>query len=225
MTFSSSRTLPGIVVGHSSSIASSEITGGAMPMRVANRSVIIFASSGMSDMPLAQRRHAQLDHVDTVVEILAEATCGNQLAEVAVGRRKDAHVDRLLALVADRARGLFLDQAQELHLHREWQVGDFVEEQRAALGRLHEARLVGNCAGEAAAAVTEKLALHQFRRYRAAADGHERCVLARPALVDQARDQFLAGAGLAGDVHRRLAPRHAADHGPELLHRLGIAEE
>ena len=179
----------------------------------------------MSDSRLAQRRHPHLDHVDPVIKVLAEAARRDQLAEVPVGRRQDAHVHRLLALVADRARGLLLDEAQELHLHDEGQVRDLVEEERAAFRGLHQAQLVGDGAREAAAPVAEEFALHEFGRNRAAADRHERGVLARPGFVDQARDQLLARAGLARDVHGRLAARDAADHRPQLLHRLGIAEQ
>ena len=136
-----------------------------------------------------------------------------------MGRGQDAYVDRLLALVADRSRGFLLDQAQQLDLHDERKVGHLVEEQRSALGRLHQAELVGDRAGKAAAAVAEELAFHELRRDRAAADGHERRVLARSGLVDETRHQFLAGTGFAGDVHGRLAARHATNHRAEFLHR------
>ena len=83
---------------------------------------------------LAQRRHAQLDHVDAVVEVFAELRLRHQVGEVLVRGRQDAHVDRRLALLADGPHGLFLDHAQQLHLHVQRQVGDLVEEQRAAFG-------------------------------------------------------------------------------------------
>ena len=206
-------------------MASAEIAGGVIARRCGKSLGDGRRELGHVREPVAQARHPHLDHVDAVIEVLAESPRRDQLAEVAVGRREDAHVDRLLALVADRARGLFLDQAQELHLHDERQVRHLVEEERAAFRGLHEAELVGDRAGEAAAAVAEELAFHELRRDRAAADGHERRVLARAGLVDQPRDQLLAGAGLAGDVHGRLAARHAADHGAQPLHRLGIAEQ
>jgi hypothetical protein len=65
---------------------------------------------------------------------------------------------------AHGAHALFLDYAQQLDLHGEGQVGDFVEEQRAALGRLEQAQLVATGAGEAALDMPEELALDQFRR-------------------------------------------------------------
>ena len=81
-----------------------------------------------------------------------------------MGGGEDAHVDRRLALLADRPHGFFLDHAQQLHLHVQRQVGHFVEEQRAAFGRLDQADLVGHGAREAAALVAEQLALHELGR-------------------------------------------------------------
>ena len=121
--------------------------------------------------------------------------------------RQDAHVDRHFGVGADRADRLLLDRAQQLDLHRQRQLGDFVEEQRAAVGGLEQARLVGMGAGEAALLVAEELAFHQLGGDRAAVDRHERPGRARALLVDRARDQFLADAGFAGDVDRRLAAR------------------
>ena len=55
--------------------------------------------------------------------------------------------------------------------------------------------------------------------------GHERPVAARAGVVDQVRDQLLAGAGLAIDVYRRLAARDALDHLAQLLHGARAAEQ
>ena len=55
--------------------------------------------------------------------------------------------------------------------------------------------------------------------------GTNGAVVARAALVDQPRHQFLAGAGLAGDVDRRLAARDAGDQRAQLLHGRRAAEQ
>jgi hypothetical protein len=99
------------------------------------------------------------------------------------------------------------------------QIGDLIQKQRAALGALHQSLLVGHGAGEAAALVTEQLAFHELGGDRAAVDGHERRLRAGPAFMNHARNQFLAGAGLTADVHRRLTARDATDHLAQLLHR------
>jgi hypothetical protein len=52
--------------------------------------------------------------------------------------------------------------------------------------------------------VAEELAFHQLAGDGAAVHCDERPFGARSGLVDQARHQLLAGAALAGDVHRGL---------------------
>src|SRR3546814_11412826 len=87
---------------------------------------------------------------------LAELARLDQLAEVLVGGREDAHVVLDFVAAADRAHGFFLDRPQQFHLHVQRQFGHLVEEQRAALGGLEQAFLVGAGAGEAALAVADR---------------------------------------------------------------------
>ena len=69
--------------------------------------------------PIAQRRHADRDHVDPVVEILAEPSFLDRLLEIDVGRRDQPEVglDRLRS--ADALDLAFLDGAQQLGLQLE----------------------------------------------------------------------------------------------------------
>ena len=149
----------------------------------------------------------QLDDVDPVIEILTESPGLHQFLELPVRRGEDSHVHRHLARFANRPNGLLLDYAQQLHLHVQRQVGHLVQEQRAALGAADQPFLVGHGAREAALLVAEQLGLHQLRRDGAAIDGDERPVRPRAGLVDEPRRQLLAGARVAGDVHRRLRER------------------
>ena len=74
-------------------------------------------------------------------------------------------------------------------------------------------------------AVAEELAFHQVFRDRAAVHRHEGAGGAGAAAVDQAGAQFLAAAGFAGDVDRRLAARQLFDHGAHLLHARRFADQ
>ena len=114
---------------------------------------------------------------------------------------------------------LLLERAQELDLQLDRHLADLVEEQRAAVGRLELALLVRDRAGERALDVAEQLALEQVLGDRAAVDRDERLAGARRAVVDLARDQLLAGAGLAGDQHRDVGRRDLLDLAEHLLHR------
>ena len=96
-----------------------------------------------------------------------------QAAQVAVRCTEDAHVDRNLPLGADRTHRLFLDDSQQLDLHVQGKLGDLVQEQRAALGGLKQPVLVCSGAREAALAMSEELAFHQFRRNGPAVDRHK----------------------------------------------------
>src|SRR5215813_10020388 len=73
--------------------------------------------------------------------------------------------------------------------------------------------------------MTEQLALQQRLRERAAVDGDERPIAARSLEVDGARDQFLAGSGLAVDEdgdRRRDRRRQQTEQAP---HRRAVADD
>ena len=107
----------------------------------------------------------------------------------------------------------FLDGAQQLGLEVGLEVADFVEEQSAAVGQLELADALLNGAGERAFLVAEQRAFHQLARDRREVDRHKRRVGVDRLAMQQARQQFLAGAALAEHQHggRQLG---------DLVHRL-----
>src|SRR5579863_6935944 len=104
--------------------------------------------------------------------------------EVAIGRRDYSRIDMDRALTADALEVLILQKAQKLGLQCRRQVGDLVEEYRAAVRRFEPARLVLDRAGERAAHVPEQLALEQFFGQRGAIDDDERLALAPAPSMD-----------------------------------------
>src|SRR5262245_19279448 len=76
----------------------------------------------------AKRRNVDFDAAQTVVQICPERTSRRQLGEGTVGRRYDARVDPPGALPADALHCEVLNDAQQLRLRGQRQVGDFVEE-------------------------------------------------------------------------------------------------
>ena len=121
-------------------------------------------------------------------------------------------------MFAHRAHGFFLNDAQQLDLHVQRQIRDFIEKQRAALRGLNEALLVADRAGKAAALMAEEFAFHEFRGNGAAIDRYEGAIAPRAGFMNEFRHQFLAGAGFPENVYRRLAARDAADHFAQVLH-------
>jgi hypothetical protein len=174
---------------------------------------------------IAQRRHPQFDDVQPVVEVVPELARLDAFAEALVRGADDPHVHRLFLRVAHLPDLLLLDGAEQLHLHRQGQVGHLVEEQRAAMGRLEETVAVGVGTGEGALAIAEELALHQVLGDRPAVHRHERLVAAGALLMDEPGGEFLAAAGFAGDVDGGLAPRELLDHVAHVLHDRRAADE
>ena len=89
---------------------------------------------------IAQRREAQPDLREAEEEVLAEVSRVDLVAEIAVRRGDDAHVDLHRGVVTDAHDLVTLEHAQELRLERHRQLADLVDEDGAAGRRLEEAR-------------------------------------------------------------------------------------
>src|SRR5690606_11752128 len=84
----------------------------------------------------AQWRHRDLDGIEPVVEIAPERAGRDGAAEWPVGGRDDADVELPHAVPADTLDGEVLDRTQQLRLGCRREVGNLIEEQGAAVGRL-----------------------------------------------------------------------------------------
>ena len=111
----------------------------------------------------AQRRLVDLQHAQPVIQVRAEPPFDHRGLHVDVRRRDDAHIHRRRAMTAQALHLAFLQEAQQARLAFERQIADFIEEQRAAVGRLDAADLALVRARERAALVAEKLRLQQMR--------------------------------------------------------------
>ena len=158
--------------------------------------------------PLAQRRQLDREAEHARVEIVAERAPVDHVAQIAVGGGAEPHVDRLHAGVADREHLALLQHAEQRRLRARAQLGDLVEEQRAAVGAAHEPGAIGGRARERAALGAEQLGFDERLRQRTAVDRDERPA-ALGQRVQRAGDDLLAGAGLADHHHRHVAGRDA----------------
>jgi hypothetical protein len=161
--------------------------------------------------PVSQRRHPDLDDVEPIVEVLAEAAGLHLRLQVAVGGGDDAGQNSDVGLAAHAPDLPLLEGPEQLHLDRRRQVADLVEEQRPRARHLEEARLGLAGTREAPLLVAEELALEEPLWNGAAVDGHEGLVAAVPAGVDGPGHDLLAGAALPGDQHRGARLRHLLD--------------
>ncbi len=168
---------------------------------------------------LAQRRHLDRQVVEPLEQVEPEPSVGHHLLEVLVGGGHESHVRRLFARVAHRAEHPLLEHAQQLGLDVERQIPDLVEEQSAALGRLHLADAIRDRRSERTTPVSEQLGVGEPLFERRARNGHERPVRARSAAVKNPREQALAGSALAAQQHGMLRLRRLADPLLQRAHR------
>ncbi len=77
--------------------------------------------------PLAQGRHDDADHVEPIVEVLAETSLGNEFFEVLVRGGDHPHVDLDRLRPADRLEPALLQHAQHLDLRIQRDVADLVQ--------------------------------------------------------------------------------------------------
>jgi hypothetical protein len=166
----------------------------------------------------------QPDDVQAVVEVFAEAATGQEHVEVGVGGGDDADIDPDRVGLANRVNLARLQEAQQLGLHVERRLSNFVEEQRAASGRPDDAREVLEGAGEGSAPVAEQLRVEHLLGRRAAVERKEGFRRATGVGVDHAREDFLAGSRFTGDKDRHAGRGDTAGRGKDRLHFFGKEE-
>ncbi len=93
----------------------------------------------------------------------------------------------------------------------QWNITDFVEKQRSAIGELKPPDTIAQGTGECAPGVTEELTFKKLRWDRSAVDAHERPASSRTPFMDGGSDQFLAGSRLSKNQRGCIRLRHHFD--------------
>jgi hypothetical protein len=169
--------------------------------------------------PLAQRRHPDVDDVETVEQILAETPAPHLAHEIAVGGADGSDVHLEVVAAAHSRELTVLQHVEQLGLQRGMELADLVQEHRAAVGQLETARLALVSSREGPALVTEQLALEQLPRHGGAVHLDERGTPTRRVGVDRAGDQLLAHTGLAAHQHGDVGLGRLLDHLLDVSHR------
>src|SRR5262249_41823158 len=173
---------------------------------------------------IAKRRHVEMNHFDPVEQILAEMAGRDALAQVPIGGRDDSHVDPALRLVAPD--GLHLagfDEPEELRLHPQAHLTNFVQEDRALVRHLQAPGPIAIGAGETTLRVAEELGFEERFRKSGAVHGDERTCGAGRSRMHVARDKVFPDAALAGDEDLRVPLGRERRAGADLAHRLARA--
>src|SRR4051812_27423102 len=79
---------------------------------------------------------------------------------------------------------------------------DLVEEEGSSISKFEQPRLGDRRARKSAFLVSKELALEKLLRNRGAIDVHERRAAPRAIVMDRARNELFARAGLAGQQYR-----------------------
>ena len=149
--------------------------------------------------PVAQRRHIEVNDVEPVEQVAAEAASVRLLREAAVGGGDYAEVQVPRPVLSQFPDFALLQRAQQLRLPARRQLPYFVEEHGSTRSLLQQAAARLPRAGECSLGVTEEFRVDQLIAEGRAVDGREALVAPRTLLVQRARHEFLAGAAFPFD--------------------------
>jgi hypothetical protein len=175
--------------------------------------------------PLPQRRELQSDHVDPVIEVLPESLLFHQFGEVPMGGGEDTYIRGFAAGGAERLEGLFLEDPQQTHLQGRAHLADLVQKQGAAVGQGETPRFVPGRSGEGPGLVPEQLRFQQGVGQGSTVDRNKRPFATGTQFVEGAGDEFLAGAGFAGDQYGAGAGRDRREDFEDVLHARTVADQ
>src|SRR5262249_25552971 len=161
--------------------------------------------------PLAEWRHIERQHGETMVEVLAKAALADGHSQILVGRDQDRHAHRLGSGGTETAYTSFFHRLQELGLKSWGEEADLVEEQCAVVGRLEQTRLALPGVGERAALVAEQFCFEEWLGDGGAVDVDEWAVRPRSGAMNEAREQPLACSRLALNQDRGWLSRERVE--------------
>ena len=110
------------------------------------------------------------DGADAVEQVFTQFAVLDGFVGLAVGGRNDAAVDLVAGGVAHRPHFLVLQHAQQFALRVDGHLGDFIQEQGAALGLAEQSLPVGVGTRESAFLGAKQFAFDQLARQRGAID-------------------------------------------------------
>ena len=163
-------------------------------------------------------RNAHHDLGEAIKQVFAEAPRHDHRFEILVRRADDPGIDRDRFARPDPLDHPFLQKAQQLHLQRQGNVANLVEEQRAAAGHFDLALGGLDRPGERSFFVPEQLAFEQVFGNRRAVDRDKRSARAVARIVQPPREQLFAGPACAEQHHRHIGVRDPLDRPGDLDH-------
>src|SRR2546425_13233973 len=131
-----------------------------------------------------ERRNADFDHIEAVVEVLSELAAGHRVLQVPIRRGDHACVNINQPVAPHPREPKVLEHMEELGLEGERQLCNLVQADRALVRILELPRLPPVRAREGALLVAEELGLEQLRRDCGTIELDERTVAAGCSSMD-----------------------------------------
>ena len=175
--------------------------------------------------PLGERGKFDSDHIQSVVEVFAEFSAGDEVCEFSVGCRNHAHVYLNRLRRAQGLEGPLLEDAQQLHLKRHCKITYFIEENGAAVRQVKPAGLIGSRVGERTLSVAEQFGFEESFWEGSAIDFHIGLIFAGAEVVDRPGEEFLSRAARTLDQHRAGAFGHVGKYREDFLDFLVLADD
>ncbi len=116
---------------------------------------------GKIRLALRERRQANLEDVEAVVEILPEAACADFVADGFIGGGDETEIDAQILAATHAGECLLLDHAQEPGLDSGGNVSDFIKKEGPAVSPLDMAGPCEERAGKGAFLVAEEFCLQK----------------------------------------------------------------
>ena len=164
------------------------------------------------------------DDIEAVEQIGAEVTTIDDGRQVVVGGSDQADIDGDGRLQPTRVSSPYSTTRSRRSCGGR-QGGDFIKEQRAAIGILEAAGPCPRGAGEGAGFIAEEFGVDQVFGQRRAVERDQRPGGAAAALVQQLCNDILARARGPGDQHRGRGIGDGFNLGPDGLDRRAVADE
>src|SRR5262245_20884559 len=171
---------------------------------------------------IAQGRQAELEDLETMIEIAAKALLGNGEYEILTRGGYEARIETGCALTADFAQFTILQNGEQLGLHAARQFTDLIEEKGATIGLLEQATMRLQRTGEGTSHMTKELGLEERLGDTRAIHSHVRAAGTVAGIMDGARQDALARPRFPGEQHSRVdggSPPAKRAHGLGLLTR------
>ena len=174
--------------------------------------------------PLAEGLHLYLNHIDTVIEIFAEASFGYHGGQIVKGRHDKAHVHVNGGCAADTLYLSVLQYPQKLCLQVRRQGAQIIQEERSPVSLLYAAAPDGRRTGGRRRFRAKEL-LFQRGWLRRAVNNNKGIVLARRCQVNGPGNHLLACSGLACNQDSGAPRSYALHHLAHLVHILASANQ